>query len=1216
MDRLEKAADVMMAPPDVVTSEQRHEAEQVFLQLRQTKSPFNLCREILETSQVPYLLFEAASLLRVGIIREWNELTSEDKLQLRQYVLQYVLARPRQPHYVRETLVQVMAIMVKRASVDDGGKERGALIAEVEQLIQNPDNSMRLMGCSVLNALMQEYAVTVKSTDVGITWETHFKAKKQFEGTDLRRIFHFVLGLLKEGAHSLEASGQAGRGEIPDGDLKTTVLRLIMLAEGTLTWTFISLHYILCCYFWSHFILLCSVSLMFEHDQNPPLRPGSQWEQTFKDPSLVQVFFKIYWLVRRDWTLGHHALNCLVQLASLHGVVIVNHAAKTDYIAHFLTCLFSLLSNIEVQECEALGISHIFRKVLQFFPPSILVALPGDLLPSLVDHIASLTCQFAQLSAKEEGTDKEDQMYMEAFEVLLQTWSVVLQETSSRVPYTSFTIVSAAVGLSSPTSSSPNNNNESSNNGNSDLLASLKVKTKQHSTVIFDTYLKSHLAPPEGTRRQLENEEITEAEQSDRVLYMDQLLLIGVCARENVEHCVPILTELLEQRVTMLRSYLGQALQQQQTQQHLIDNLYEDLNWLLLITCNVITTDGDGGDSLVIPPELVLYSIASSPHTDVQATLALLAAPHTMPADMNVPSAVTDKPSIDPVIRLVSCMLRLCETEVEALKANLLQLLSPEVSSTLMWFLKRICATYALLAESNYSELSPALVYAFGRDSEGNAWMLNYLLSCVERTLRLRTAEPALVADTVALLISMAENKTRGQVLVKSKSLIEVVQLQQSGHLAALSSSASRGLMQGLVLMAGAVGSDDGAREEVFQHVLQPVLQSFQTLLDSPDFSKNYQLETNRKQILHHLDNFIGSILGVVRTTASPLFECIAPCLAAMVRLMDLYHNYSEVVESILEVYMEAGRRVLCYLSAAASKQLYEGAVSIVKVYAKHNIGRRTINSEGEKDQWRDLQLLMELLTSLLSKVREAGVGLLNFGLQCTSAKDIAGWSFESLIVDFIDLFPSEDTESEAVAAADVCLYGLNIIMPLMTKELLQIPTLCSHYYKMVLFLAELYPSKILELPSDLLKNLLYSIEIGLTSFGMDVTSYSFDFLYVLASHALKHGGPDSEVLHMLRPFLKLVLDLILSQQVNSDMLQATSASLYVLICAFQSEYQELVNQLIAAQEDPTVKSRLAQAFTHLTDKVQLNGDRVHKFLFRNNFEEFIANVRGFLLVK
>jgi hypothetical protein len=28
---------------------------------------------------------------------------------------------------------------------------------------------------------MQEYATTVKSSDVGLTWETHFKAKKQFE---------------------------------------------------------------------------------------------------------------------------------------------------------------------------------------------------------------------------------------------------------------------------------------------------------------------------------------------------------------------------------------------------------------------------------------------------------------------------------------------------------------------------------------------------------------------------------------------------------------------------------------------------------------------------------------------------------------------------------------------------------------------------------------------------------------------------------------------------------------------------------------------------------------------------------------------------------------------------------------------------------------------------------------------------------------------------
>ena len=39
----------------------------------------------------------------------------------------------------------------------------------------------RMIGCSIISALMLEYGVTVKSTDVGLTWETHFKSKKAFE---------------------------------------------------------------------------------------------------------------------------------------------------------------------------------------------------------------------------------------------------------------------------------------------------------------------------------------------------------------------------------------------------------------------------------------------------------------------------------------------------------------------------------------------------------------------------------------------------------------------------------------------------------------------------------------------------------------------------------------------------------------------------------------------------------------------------------------------------------------------------------------------------------------------------------------------------------------------------------------------------------------------------------------------------------------------------
>ncbi|CAL4214717.1 unnamed protein product, partial [Meganyctiphanes norvegica] len=297
----------------------------------------------------------------------------------------------------------------------------------------------RMIGCSIISALMQEYAVTVKSTDVGLTWETHFKAKKQFEGSDLRRIFHFIVGLVGE---VLKVEGKLNE------ELSSLLLKLLTIAENTLTWSFISLH------------LPKRLMSVFEQDQNPSLRPGQQWRDTFLDPAILELFFKLYWRVRGDWELGHHSLNCLVQLASLNGAVLINRQVRIKYLTQYLQCLFSLLSSTQISEVEALGISNIYRKLLLFFPPSVLVALPEEMLRQLVENLTALTCKFAVGAAQEEMLDAEDQLYMEAFEQMLQSWACILQESSS--------------------------------------CSSAQVK--QSATLIFDTYLKCHLAPPEGSR--------------------------------------------------------------------------------------------------------------------------------------------------------------------------------------------------------------------------------------------------------------------------------------------------------------------------------------------------------------------------------------------------------------------------------------------------------------------------------------------------------------------------------------------------------------------------------------------------------------------------------------------------------------------------------------------------------------------------------------------
>lgn len=93
-------------------------------------------------------------------------------------------------------------------------------------------------------------------------------------------------------------------------------------------------------------------------------------------------------------------------------------------------------------------------------------------------------------------------------------------------------------------------------------------------------------------------------------------------------------------------------------------------------------------------------------------------------------------------------------------------------------------------------------------------------------------------------------------------------------------------------------------------------------------------------------------------------------------------------------------------------------------------------------------------------------------------------------------------------------------------------------------------------------------------------------------------------------------MNLIITHQINSDLVSYTSIPLYYLICCYQEQYQQLVQTMISEQADAATAQRLAAAFNELTANVVLNTERVHRLKFRDNFDKFIINVQGFLMVK
>lgn len=85
------------------------------------------------------------------------------------------------------------------------------------------------MGCQLVSILMQEYATTSKSSDIGLPWEVHNKCKQQFEITDLIGIFKFVMGLLKD-VTGIETPFQPATEKF--------ILCLMRITEQVLVWCF------------------------------------------------------------------------------------------------------------------------------------------------------------------------------------------------------------------------------------------------------------------------------------------------------------------------------------------------------------------------------------------------------------------------------------------------------------------------------------------------------------------------------------------------------------------------------------------------------------------------------------------------------------------------------------------------------------------------------------------------------------------------------------------------------------------------------------------------------------------------------------------------------------------------------------------------------------------------------------------------------------------
>lgn len=1113
MQELESSAQILLAPPNQVTAEQRHAAERTFLDFQNTRAPFELCKCILETSAVGYVQFQAASLLKQGLIREWKYMEPGQWQALWQHLLQLLACRPNMENYVREELALVLALGSKRASVEDGADALNDILQQSTQMVASGEQHLQSLGCSLLSALLVEFSSSTRATDVGLTWEVHLRAKKSFEANHLRKVFQFCQQGLREAANRL------GTGPVRPED-RNLLRRLLLLSEQLLSWNF-------------QFSMLLPRKLvgLFEAQQTPTLRPGLDWKGAFDETP--QLLLQLYGALSQDGELAHVALQCLLQLATL------SHSGerqqRNTHLKRFIQG--GLLELMAVRPPRA-GITQLLARLALFHPPSL---LPANMHVPYLERLCDLACCVLQSPV---GDDAEQQQ--ETLDHILDAWVPLLQEPQT-FP-----------------------------------AEPLKVATMR----VFELYLRSRLAAPDGTRPPIsDEEEVAEEDEDDRLRYRDQLCVVGMLGRHVLPHSLPLLCRVMEDRTQRLQELLQGQPQAGTPMTAAHKELLEDLHWIVLITGHLLTTVCDG-ETPLIPREVTQFSLNSG--ADTAATLSLLSRLGQADAMSSVQG------NVDPVVRLIVAVLQLCHVERAALQAGLGSQLSPEVAITLVWFLYRWGLTYLLPNETYYTQMSPTLVAAFGRDSEAGPCVLDWVLGKLCSNLELWHSETALTLSTCQAMVSLLNNVERGHRAAACPSLLSLLQRQSQGQLGPLAPGSHRALLKALVIACTANRLPEAPR--LWEALLGPLKTRFDEFFESCVQTRCRFTEPQKSKALDLLESLCGVAEGTTPSNLDTIRPMLLPLLVRLSSIVAVLRSEATLITATTQLFRAAARRMLCFVGPNDATQLCHCCLELVRHFAEHSSGLFTTEATAEDSHVRELGELLELLTELLSK-DFMYMGAQVRGPANSTATDETATRFE-------------------VPAPGIAVEGLRLLMPLLNAQLLQFPTLCVQYFKLVALLSELHPDKVCQMPEGLLQALLGSIRVGLTSYSPEVSGLCLDVVSVLALEVHRQGLQNSPAGRAIEPFLQLLLEMVLLQPLDAELTLVAGSALFALLCCFQESFVQLAQALVASQQDAAVGQRLAQSLQTLTRAQPLTPERPNRLRFRDSFEAFVTEVRGFLCVK
>ncbi|KAI4370235.1 hypothetical protein MLD38_018605 [Melastoma candidum] len=659
----------------------------------------------------------------------------------------------------------------------------------------------------------------------------------------------------------------------------------------------------------------------------------------------------------------------------------------------------------------------------------------------------------------------------------------------------------------------------------------------------------------------------------------ERLASYALIARAATDVTVPLLTSLFNDRLSRLHQGRG-----------IVDptETMEELYSLLLLIGHVIADEGEGETPLV--PNAIQRHFLDYVEAEKH-----------------------------PVVVLSSSVIRFAEQSLDPEARS--SIFSPRLMEAIIWFLARWALSY-LMSPEEYKEAnhdsglgstnqiqsygSKGIILKFFSEYGNGKTVLDIIVRVCATTLLSYPGENFLQGLTCCQLL---------HALVRQKNicvhLVELESWRDLGHTFAnekilfmLNASHQKSLAQTFILSTAGVKNSDTANQYV-RNVTSHMTTYLAELCDKRDLRSIAEQPDIILLVTCLLERLRGAAGACEPRIQKSLYEMGLSVLKAILVLLEIYKHESAVVYLLLKFVVDWVDGQITHLEAQETSIVVDFCMRLLQLYSSLNIGKISLStssallSDAETDKCKDLRALLQLLSGLCSK-------------------------------DLVD-FSSDSSDTPTTNISQVVFYGLHIVTPLISLELLKYPKLCHDYFSLLSHMLEVYPEMVGQLNGEAFTRVLQTLDFGLHHQDVDVVSMCLRALKALASYHYKEttcgrpglGSQASSGSHptgelkggILSQFLRSLLHLLLFENYSSDLVGVAADALFPLILCEQGLYQTLGNELIQGQVNPNFRSRLSNAFYALTSANQLSStlDRINCQRFRKNLTAFLIEVRGFM---